>query len=114
MEVLFIFGSILLIVALVRCIYNTMEKSTETMDETQNMPTLEDTLVSLLKLFKGHLHKFTICSDKIIIYCFKNSPEDDISDFNEIKVRYCDMGFKSIPIEDCPQLQEDIANIINS
>ena len=114
MEVLFIFGSILLIVTLVRCIYNTMEKSTEVVEETPSVPTLEDTLVTLLKMFNGHLHKFTICSDKIIIYCFKNSPEDDVSDFNEIKVRYCDIGFKSIPVEDCTQLQESITNAIKT
>lgn len=110
MEVLFIFGSIFIVVALVKCIYDTMEKSESA---EPYVPTLEDTLISLLRLFNGHIHKFTVYSDKIIVYCFKNSPEDDVSDFNEVKVRYCDLGFKSIPEDDCSQLQDSITSAIN-
>lgn len=111
MEVLFIFASILLVVVLVKCIYNTMERSES---EEPSAPTLEDTLISLLGYFKGHIHKFAIYPDKMIIYCFKNSSKDDVTDFNEIKIRYCDIGFKTVSEDDCTQLRENVNSAMDS
>ena len=111
MSVLFIFGSIILIVFLMKCIYNNIEKEQEQNKEPPP-PTLEDTLISLIGYFKEHIHQFAIYPDKMVIYCFKNSPQDDVTDFNEMTIRYCDIGFKTIPSDDCKPLQEKLKTII--
>ena len=113
MDILFIFGSILIITLLMKCIYNNLGKGTsEKEDEYQ--PNLEDTLISLLTYFKTHIHQFTVYSDKIVIYCFKNSPQDDISNFNEIKIRFSDIGFKSIAEDECQPLQERLKVVLET
>lgn len=111
MDILFIFGSILIIAFLMKCIYSNIGKSNITEEDSD---TLEETLISLLEYFKDHIHQFAVYSDKIIIYCFKNSPNDNVSDFNEIKIRFCDIGFKSIPEDECSELQEKIKSVIEN
>lgn len=111
MIILFVFGSICIIIMLLKCIYNNIEKPSY---EAPPPPTLEETLISLLTYFKDHIHQMAVYTDKVVIYCFKNTPNDNVSDFNEITIRYCDIGFKSIIEDDCKSLQEKLKSIIES
>lgn len=107
MDVLFIFGSIVLIVYLMKCIYNNLDKKPDP-DTPPPPPTLEETLLGLLKYFKSHLHQLEVYPDRVVLYCFKTSPDDAIANFNEIKIRYCDIGFKAISEDDCEVLRSNI------
>lgn len=106
MDVLFIFGSIVLIVYLMKCIYNNLDKKPDS--EPPPPPTLEETLLNLLQYFKSHLHLLEVYPDCVVLYCFKSSPDDAIANFNEIKVRYCDIGFKAISEDDCEVLKANL------
>lgn len=111
--------SIAVIGFLLKCIYQNLDNPTEeentpkeNKEEKKPPPTLEETLISILSHFKGHISKITVYSDSIVIYCFKKSINDDISDFNTIKIRFIEIGFKSIPNDDCKELQEKLIQAI--
>lgn len=109
---LFVLGSICIIVFLLKCIYTNIDKPSP--NEPPPPPTLEETLISLLEYFKGHAYRVTVYTDRVVIYCFKNSPNDDVADFNEINIRYYDIGFKPIIEDDCKALQEKLESIIEN
>ncbi|MGN1411454.1 MAG: hypothetical protein ACI4WH_02955 [Oscillospiraceae bacterium] len=112
--------SIAIIGFLLKCIYQNLdnppeeekEKAKENKEEEKPPPTLEETLISILNHFKNHISKITVYSDSVVIYCFKKSINDDISDFNTIKIRFIEIGFKSIPNDDCKELQEKLIQAI--
>ncbi len=107
---LFVFGSICLIVWLLKGVYTNIEKPPT--NEPPPPPTLEEVLISVLKHFKSHIDKMFVYNDKVVIYCFKNTPQDDVSDFNTITIRYCDIGFKPIIDDDRPALEESLKSAI--
>jgi hypothetical protein len=51
-------------------------------------------------------------NDRVVVYCFKNTPQDDVSDYNVMTIRYCDIGFKPIIDDDCPALEEKLESAI--
>ncbi len=112
MQVLFVFFSIAVVIFLLKCIYNNLERPKLEAEAPPPPPTLQETLISILSYFKSHIHKISVSCDCVTIYCFKNSPQDDISDYNEMHFRYCDLGFKSVNSEDCKSLQEALDNAI--
>lgn len=111
MSSLFVLASIFVIVFLMKCIYDNINAQEEKSKEPPP-PTLEDILKSLLGYFKSHLHEIHIYPDSMVLYCFKNSPTDSITDYNEIKIRFCDIGFKSIPHDDCKPLEDRLKSSI--
>lgn len=112
MQVLFVFFSIAVVVFLLKCIYSNLEKPKLEVEAPPPPPTLQQTLISILSYFKSHILKVSVSCDHVTVYCFKNSPQDDISDYNEMHLRYCDLGFKSITTEDCKSLQEALDSAI--
>lgn len=112
MSILFIFFSACVIGFLIKCIYQNLDTSEppppDTKQETKPPPTLQDTLISLLNYFKGHINQIEVSQDSVVIYCFKKSVKDNISDFNIIKIRFCDLNFKSISSDDVKELQEKL------
>lgn len=111
MSFLFVLISIFVIVFLMKCIYNSINAQEESSNEPPP-PTLEDTLKSLLNYFKNHLHEIYIYPDSIVLYCFKNSSTDSVTDYNEIKIRFCDIGFKTIPKDECKSLEDRLKSSV--
>jgi hypothetical protein len=110
MNLLLLAFSVAVVAFLVRCIYLNLdipeeEKKEEKKDEQKPPPTLEETLTLILQKLKNHTTEVKVSTDMVEVYCFKKSPEDSISDFNVIKIRFCDLDFKTISVDDCEELQ---------
>lgn len=110
MVALFVLGSIWLIVLLLKCIYTNIEKPPASAPPPP--PTLEETLVGVLSYFKAHISQMSVYNDRVVVYCFKASPDDNVVDYNEITIRYCDIGFKPIIDDECNALRENLTSAI--